>query len=88
MKIISNKQKEVIEVLHNNLEEMLKNVDKLKSEGWSDTFWNSYTSSIPKSEVDSFKKNNPAVKIYIPSEGNLLHTEPFVYVTIHEREIN
>lgn len=87
MKILSSKKKEVIEVLHNNLGEMPKNIEKLKSEGWSDNFWNSYTRNIPKSEVNIFKKENPTVEVYIPSKGSLLHSLPYVYVTNHEREI-
>lgn len=87
MKIITKRQKELIEVLHNSLEEMHKNVERLKSEGWSDDFWNSYSRQIPESEVETFKKNNPSVEVYMPNKGSLLRSMPYVYVTIHEKDI-
>lgn len=90
MNIIASKKKEVIRVLHNNLDDMTKNCIQLKKEGWSD---NKRVNASGVSLVKEYLQGNieevissyPDVEIQYPKTASIRLS--FIYVTEHEREL-
>lgn len=94
MKIIKNEKKEVIRVLHKNVEAMKENVKQLQEEGWSDNVRRTLSGEqMIKEElyseeyVELMKKDHPDIEIQKPKSGGYLHRHPFVILTEHERVI-
>lgn len=95
MKIVKKEKKEVICVLHKNVEAMKKNVEALQSEGWSDNIRRSISGEqIFKEElysdeyVELMEKEHPEIEIQKPTSNGFLYKRPFVIVTEHERVID
>jgi len=88
MQIVQKRHKEVIEVFHNDVEEMHENIRKLQKEGWSGNTRVSVT-GVPLcilsiQDVEHFQKQYPHVKVH---EDKSIYYGTYVYFTIHEREI-
>lgn len=94
MIITAKETKETIQVLHNNREEMLQTVEKLKADGWSDNTKISmsgeslFKSSVSNEDIAFILQNYPDVKIHYPSKDDFLYNSPYVLITKHERVIN
>jgi hypothetical protein len=91
MLIFEHTKKEVIHVFHNNEEEMHKNIQKLKEEGWSDNVRMSIT-GVPLFRMhildeDEFKQKYPNVSVHTDEKSPSLFGEKYVYYTTHERYI-
>jgi hypothetical protein len=87
MNIVFKEIKELVRVLHNNREEMLKNVKQLREEGWSDNIRGSIREEVREDTVEDLKERYPDVEIQYPQKGGFYGGLPYVYVTQHEREI-
>lgn len=95
MKITQKSMIEKIEVLHNSVDEMWENVDKLKEEGWSSNTRISMagftldTISLSEGEgVDNFKKIHPEITVHPPKKDGFFDRDPYVYFTAHEKVIS
>ena len=95
MKIVKSEKKEVIRVLHRNVEAMKENVNSLQSEGWSENIRRSISGEqIIKEElysdeyVELIEKEHPDIEIQKPTGSGFLYKRPFVIVTEHERAID
>jgi hypothetical protein len=89
--IFEHSKKEVIHVFHNNREEMHKNIQKLKDEGWSDNVRLSVT-GVPLCRLhiideDEFKQKYPNVPIHTDEKLPFSFGGKYVYYTTHERKI-
>lgn len=94
MKIVSTEQKEVIQVLHRNAEEMHVNVEKLESEGWSPNTRVSLSGlRLIKEElrtqedVQFIRDEHPEIEIQYPKARSYLSSSPYVIMTTHERVV-
>ncbi|WP_442637732.1 hypothetical protein [Rossellomorea marisflavi] len=92
MKIFNKQQKEVIEVLHENVKAMHANVEKLLAEGWSGNVnVSSYGSDkypeLTDEDIRYFKKEHPEIEIQYPKTRSFARKNPFVLLTTHERFI-
>lgn len=92
MKIVNTQQKEVIEVLHENVKAMHTNLEQLQAEGWSGNLnISSYGSDkfpeLTEEDVRYFKKEHPEIEIQYPKTRSYLRKKPFVLATTHERFI-
>ena len=90
MLIFEHYMKEVIHVFHNNEEEMHKNIQKLKEEGWSDNVHMSIT-GVPLFRMhlldeDEFKRKYPNIPVHQDKSIPFTIDGKFVYYTIHERK--
>lgn len=95
MKIVKKEKKEVIRVIHRNVDAMKENVEVLQSEGWSDNIRHSISGEqIIKEElysdeyVELMEKEHPDIEIQKPTSNGFLYKRPFVIVTEHERAID
>ncbi|MFP3728070.1 hypothetical protein U8V72_23035 [Priestia filamentosa] len=87
MNFTVKERKETIEILHNSLEEIKKNMAKLKEEGWSDNLFNSYIWKLKDEDIRMIKDKYPNVKIQQARNNSFLFPEPYVFRTQHERVI-
>jgi hypothetical protein len=91
MLIFEHTKKEVIHVFHNSEEEMHKNIQKLKEEGWSDNVRMSIT-GVPLFRMhildeDEFKQKYPNVSVHTDEKSPSTFGGKYVYYTTHERKI-
>lgn len=93
MHIISSEKKETIRVLHNNLEDMGKNLLDLKADGWSPNTRVGAMEDpmireiIQEGEIEGLQRDYPEVEIQRFKKGGILGDIPFVYLTEHNRNI-
>lgn len=90
---IQKKTKEVIRVIHNTEEDFYKNVENLIAEGWSENTRVSgvgislITQPIYEEDIERFNRDYPEVTVYRPNKNSWLRSEPYYYLTQHERII-
>ncbi|MED2945415.1 hypothetical protein VSK91_19745 [Bacillus swezeyi] len=94
MYIRKQTKKQIIEVFHNNFEEMRENIKQLEQEGWSGNTRSSiagitlYELKLRSDEkVRALKSVYPDINVYYHEKDSLIHDYPYVLYTVHEREI-
>ncbi|AXU41233.1 hypothetical protein BC01_136 [Bacillus phage BC01] len=93
MDILSSRKQEIIQVLHNSIEELRETVSMLKKDGWSGNTLTTVTGSsvcrreLYTGDMEWISNNYPGVTIHPPEEGNYLRTRPYVFITEHVRDI-
>jgi len=80
-------RKELITVIHNNVEQMRENVAKLRENRWSENLRGTHTMLLDEDEIKAVKENYPNASIYPAEKDSYLYYKPYIYVTEHEREL-
>ncbi|MDK2600482.1 hypothetical protein QO179_23580 [Bacillus stercoris] len=91
MFIAKEEKKLVVDVFHNDGDEMEENLKKLKEDGWSGNIRQtlsgigSYTLDLYEDEEKEFREKYPDIKIHPGDKEKFLFRNPYVFYTKHEK---